>query len=227
MGCVMSGADVPSAPSNSHLHGFNPFNRDAAVLKTRRRLPHWQQGGATYFVTFRLADSMPQEKLREWQAEKDLWLRQHPGPLSKELQEEYKELFDDKFQSYLDAGYGSCILANPEISMIVRGSLHHFDGVRYDLGWYVIMPNHVHALVKPRDGYELSGILQGWKGYTSKEINRALGKAGTVWLDESFDHIVRDRDSLKTFEDYIRKNPIRAGLKPGSYVLGRGKAQFD
>ncbi|MBZ5534963.1 MAG: hypothetical protein LAO31_03325 [Acidobacteriia bacterium] len=149
---LMSGADVPSAQSSFHFHAFQPFNKNAAVLKTRRRLPHWQQEGTTYFATFRLADSMPQEKMREWQAEKDLWLRRHPDPLSTKLQEEYKEIFDEKFQSYLDAGYGSCILADPEISAIVRDSLHHFDEVRYALGWYVIMPNHVHVLVKPLDG---------------------------------------------------------------------------
>jgi REP element-mobilizing transposase RayT len=227
MGSLKSGADVPSAQSIFRFYGFQPFNKDAAVLKTRRRLPHWQQEGTTCFVTFRLADSMPLEKLKEWQAEKDLWLRQHPGPLSIELQEEYKGIFDEKFQSYLDAGYGSCILADPEISRIVRDSFHHFDEVRYDLGWYVIMPNHVHILVKPLEGYELSKILQGWKGYTAKEINRELGKAGTVWLDESFDHIVRSLESLRLYEDYIRQNPIRAGLKPGSYVLGRGKARFE
>jgi len=221
------GADVPSALSILHLQGFQPFNDNVAVLKTRRRLPHWQQEGTTYFVTFRLADSMPQEKLREWQAEKDFWLRRHPCLLSKELQEEFNETFDEKLQSYLDAGYGACILADPSISWIVHESLRHFDGVRYELGWFVIMPNHVHALVRPQARYDLSKILQGWKGYTSKEINRELKKTGTVWLDESFDHIVPDRESLRAFEDYIQQNPKRAGLRQGTYVLGRGKARLE
>ncbi|MGB7624146.1 MAG: transposase [Terriglobia bacterium] len=136
-------------------------------------------------------------------------------------------MFDEKFQSYLDAGYGSCILADPEISIIVRDSLHHFDEVRYDLGWFVIMPNRVHALLKLREGYDLSRVLQGWKGYTPKEINRALRKVGTVWLDESFDHIVRSIESLRFFEEYIQQNPVRAGLKRGSYILGRGRSRFE
>ena len=91
-----------------------------------------------------------------------------------------------------------------------------------DLGNYVIMPNHVHLLVTPRLGFSLSNILQAWKGFTAKEINKRLGTKGTKWLDESFDHIVRNSHQLVHFQDYIRQNPLKAGLKPGQFLLGCG-----
>ncbi len=202
---------------------FVPFSSEVDVEKTRRRLPHWHQTGVTYFVTFRLADSIPQNKARELQQFKQSWLRRHPGPLTERQKSELRRTISEKIEILLTAGFGSCVLADGKVADILEGILRRFDGMQYDLGWFVIMPNHVHLLVRPREGFFLPNILKSWKGVSSNEINRLFEKKGTLWLEESFDHIVRDQRSLKRFEKYIQENPARAGLETGRYRLGHGR----
>jgi len=215
--CSTVEADETSAPL------FVPFNPEAGTRKTARRLPHWQQERCTYFITFRLADSIPQDKLRAWQRERDYWLQRNPLPWTLKQQHEYSERFGERLERYLDAGYGSCVLRRPEYARIVEGSLRFYDGQHYDLADFVVMPNHVHLLVRPRPGHSLSKILQAWKGYTSKEINRLAGRTGTRWLDESFDHIVRSRAQLMHYRRYIHENPVKAGLREEEFILGCGQ----
>ncbi|HKL22112.1 MAG TPA: primosomal protein N', partial [Tichowtungia sp.] len=203
-------------------------------------LPHWRQDGTTYFVTFRLADSLPKEKLKKWKMERDLWLEENPKPnvdavssphslaeekrgedtaftLLKQWQQEYRQRFTERFEKWLDAGSGECFLKNSEVRSIVEASLRHFFNDRYFLHGYVIMPNHVHVLVSPVGEHTLSKIIKGWKSVSTREINALLERKGPVWQKESFDHIVRDADSLEHFIKYIDENP--AGLEYGAYSL--------
>ena len=166
---------------------------------------------------------MPQEKLRKWQSDKDQWLREHPEPHSQADREEYHSRFTDQLQNWLDAGYGKCLLRQPHISKLVEDALGYFDGERYLLGTYVVMPNHVHALVRPVEGHTLSEILHTWKSFTSNRINEALQLRGKVWLDESFDCLVRNEAQLEKYASYIRENPAKAGLSPSEFRLGGGK----
>jgi len=82
----------------------------------------------------------------------------------------------------------------------------HFDGIRYELGEFVVMPNHVHAIVAPISGHQLSRILHNWKSFTAHQFNRVLTSRGRIWHRESFDHIVRSAEHLAKFEAYIRNN---------------------
>ena len=124
----------------------------------------------TYFVTFRLADSLPQEKLLQWRNEREIWLALHPPPHDEALRNEYEALFPQRLQQWLDAGSGSCILAQPAIMKLVDGALRHFNGQRYQLDEFVVAPNHVHALLVPFGQYKLSEILHSWKSFTAHEI---------------------------------------------------------
>jgi REP element-mobilizing transposase RayT len=92
--------------------------------------------------------------------------------------------------------------------------LHYFDRERYELASYVIMPNHVHALVRPLvcNLHPLEKILQSWKQFTAKRINEQAGSSGSVWQEESFDRIVRDEEHLYRCIQYIDTNPARAKL---------------
>jgi REP element-mobilizing transposase RayT len=183
------------------------FNPDAAIVIRRGKLPHWRQEGAIYFVTFRLADSLPQVKLDWLRQEKELWLRLNPEPHTDGQRIEYHERFTQTVDRWLDAGYGRCILARPDCKSIMESSLTHFDGERYELGEYVVMPNHVHAIVSPIGGNQLTRILHSWKSFTAHEFNRILVSSGLIWRHESFDHIVRSPEHLARFEAYIRNNP--------------------
>ena len=171
-------------------------------------LPHWRQDGSSYFVTFRLGDSLPQSKVKQWNDERTAWLNAHPEPHDEETRREYYDLFPARFQNWLDQGMGSCVLAQPDVKQIVEDALKHFDGDRYTLREYVVMPNHVHLLVSPLGENLLSEILHSLKSFTANEINKRLpSKMEPVWQKESFDHIVRSAPQAERIRQYICDNP--------------------
>lgn len=221
---VVSEGTAKMAVSPFH---FQPFNKQAETTKTQRNLPHWQQSGCTYFVTFRLADSLPQNQLKAWQEERDIWLKVHPQPWTNDTEDEYEKRFLDRIQGWLDAGYGSCALSQKPIQDLVAGAMQFFDGRRYRLGDFVLMPNHVHGLVTPLANFTLSSILHSWKSYTANQANRLLGRSGTFWMDENFDHIVRSEEQLRHFRQYIAQNPVTARLKAGTFFLHQGDTGFQ
>ena len=81
------------------------------------------------------------------------------------------------------------------------------------------MPNHVHALVQPLPGHSLKEISRSWKSYSARQINKTLGRNGSVWMEESFDRIVGDWNALVKCRDYIARNPEKAHLRTGAFVL--------
>ena len=187
---------------------------------TNRNLPHWTKSGAIYWITFRLADSLPHQKLEMWRAERDSWLKKHPKPWSEDDTEEYNEKFNERLEKWLDSGYGSCILTNPAIRKEVIESILKFDGERLKVHSAVIMPNHVHLLLEPFTGYSLSEILKGIKGASAQKVNKFLEtKANKIWMEESYDHIVRNEKEYFYFIRYIVNNPIRANLPSDKYWL--------
>ena len=203
---------------------FSPFHPEDPVGIYSRHLPHWRQADCTYFVTFRLGDSIPQDKLGQWEQEFEEWHRRNPEPHSLEQRVDYHERFTERFHQWLDAGHGACWLRDSARSAIVEEALRFFDGQRYVLSHYVIMPNHVHVLVRPVKGHLLKEILHTWKSFSAHKLNEALGREGKFWQDESFDCIVRNAAQLEKYAAYIRENPTKAGLKGGEYRLGVGQA---
>jgi len=197
---------------------FHYFDPDEPIEDLSGNLPHWRQEGVMYFVTFRLADSLPKEKLRQWLDDRDTWLKTHPEPLSQEDRRQYYDQFPARLQYWLDQGHGSCVLARPGVKAVVEKALRCFDGQRYGLDEFVVMPNHVHALVTPMGEHTLSQILHSWKSFTANEINKMLKKKGELWQKESFDHIVRSPESLERIRQYIRNNPRNGGGGGGGIV---------
>ena len=184
----------------------------------REIFPHWRQEAVTYFVTFRLADSLPQAKLNEWLHERSAWLALHPKPWDEPTRGEFHRQFTARIEKWLDAGHGSCILAQKPIRDVVVETLWHFDGSRYLLDAWVAMPNHIHAIVTPLADHDLSKIVHTWKSFTSHAIGKALSDwQGPFWQRESFDHIVRGPNHLERFRIYIENNP--RGLPPDRYSL--------
>lgn len=180
-------------------------------------LPHWKQAGRTYFVTFRLADSLPASALDELRAEREAAQASATGDPTR-LRRQQRE----RVEAYLDAGVGDCLLARPACAELVANSLRHFDGQRYRLWAWCVMPNHVHAVVTHADGHALAGILHSWKSFTAHRINKLCGREGTVWQAEAFDHLVRHGAAFERYCAYIVSNPESAGLVHwpwhGSYV---------
>jgi len=202
------------------FHAMDPHG-DLEI--TRRNLPHWHQEGATYFVTFRLADAVPAALLKEWKEEFETWKKFHPEPWDARTKHEYQDRFQDGRERWLDQGHGACLLKQPERATVVAEALRHFDRGRYVLDCWVIMPNHVHVLVQPAGGFVLPDILHSWKSFTAKEINRLNGTKGRVWQDENYDRIVRDFDELQRYRVYIGRNPDEAKLSQGEFLVQRSE----
>ena len=231
----MQPGDQPSSEGDDRgwkapATGIQPFSESAGIRIHTGNLPHWEQNGTTYFITFRLGDSLPAGKLRELQIQRQNWLRAHGlddtsqlVSLTLEQQRDYRRQFDRLFHEWLDAGHGDCTLRGPDCRSIIAGALQHADGDGFALGDFVVMPNHVHLLVKPVGGTLLARITQSWKGWSAREINRLLGRRGTFWQAESYDHIVRDAAEWSVFAKYIRGNPEQAHLPATDYTLGYGK----
>lgn len=215
-------SSVINNPAQSSIPDFFiPFSPESPIESNHRNLPHWIQAGTTYFLTFRLADSLPRKELDSLKKQRDGWLLLNPEPWNPYQQQQYSKLFSEKLNEWLDAGRGSCMLAIPDISEIVENSLLHFDRERYILDDYVIMPNHIHVLVSPLKGFGLEKILHSLKSFTAHTINKKLYRQGPVWMDESYDHIVRSKEQLEFYRNYIRENPVKAHLSPEKYRMGR------
>lgn len=199
---------------------FQCLSRSLPVEITQQTLPHWVQSGVTYFFTFRLADSVPQALLEEWVRQRNAWLVHHPQPWTPADTLEYAERFTERMDAWLDAGYGSCALRDPAVRQLVEQAITKFDGVRLHLDAVVIMPNHVHLLVKPNDDENVFKLIGGMKGYSARVCNALLGRTKqTFWMEDSYNRIVRDYDELRAFREYIRRNPEEAKLREGEFTL--------
>ena len=194
------------------------FDPSANIARHANRLPHWQQEDSTYFVTFRLADSLPAGLIRQWSNERDAWLRWNPEPWSPKQEREYRERFTGAIERWLDDGHGECLLRQPAMARVVGDALEHFDGIRYHQHAWVVMPNHVHLLFSLLEGTPLDRQLQSWKGYTSRAMNAHTGRAGSVWQKDYHDRIVRNLEHFANCARYIRRNPAEARLLRGEYL---------
>ena len=207
---------------------FQPFDPQKPLSIHEGHLPHWRQDGVTYFVTSRLADSMPREKLDQWRDERDTWLRARGlrnvaqlDTLPEKVRNEFHRYFTAQWHQWLDAGHGACVLRAPEIREILIAHFLSNHGERYDLDAWAVMPNHFHALVTPLARWTLGSVVQGWKGASARAINLQLGTTGRLWQPEPYDHIVRSEEQMAHYRRYIAENPIKARLREGEYALSK------
>lgn len=187
----------------------------------RRNLPHIQPPGGTFFVTFRLAESIPANVLAMLHEETEPILAElERMPASPERAERLhleERRFFGKWDAVLDQGKGPDWLRNPEIAKLVADAMHFFNGKRYDLLAFCIMSNHVHIVFTPLlktedEYYPLAQIMHTMKGYTAGRANQLLDRSGAFWLHESYDHFARDEAELERIIAYVVNNPVKAGL---------------
>ena len=187
----------------------------------------------SYFVNGRLADSIPQAKLRQWEKERQKWLEQHGLDSIEQLDRSedkvrhaFHATFTKQWHDWLDAGYGACVLRDSRVRELLVKRLTKSHVERYDLDAWVIMPNHFHALVTPNGGTPLGDIIQSWKGGSAREINLLLGRKGKLWQAEPFDHIVRSEAQWHHYRRYVAENPIKPRLQHDEYAVGIGKVAW-
>jgi REP element-mobilizing transposase RayT len=195
-------------------------------LRRRGYLPHLESDGATYFVTFRTADSLPTRLVEDLRARKARLSsardsgRQLLGIESARL----KTLSNWEIEGLLDNAVGCCPMHRAECADIVAESLQHWNGVRYTLFAWAVMPNHVHVIFTPSKPYSLSSVVTTWKSFTANRINRVLNQQGSLWQREYFDRLLRDRAELQHAIDYVLDNPAVAGLKEWRWLWKRSDA---
>ena len=175
----------------------------------RGYLPHCDQPGLTQFITFRLWDSMPVSRRGEWEHLLAINERSNvprSGARSIASREQRTKLED-----YLDRGLGECFLRDPRIAALMENAMRFHHGTRFELLAWVVMPNHVHVLIRVGDT-PLSKIIQNWKSISAVKANKLLGRAGDFWQLDYWDTFMRDDEQTRKAIRYIESNPVKAKL---------------
>ena len=185
-------------------------------------LPHWSSKTAIYHIAFRLHDSIPVSKREELILER-FEMEEKLNLIDRDLTEnEMKEiqyLYSEKVESFLDSGFGNCYLGNPEIAELVSKALQFYEGAKYHLHAWCIMPNHVHVifevLSEEQAGnlHSMSKILHSWKSYTASQANRILNRSGNFWQKDYYNHIIRSEKEYRFQIEYVWENSDKANLK--------------
>ncbi|MBK9975785.1 MAG: transposase [Planctomycetes bacterium] len=209
----------PTAPPDA---AFAPI--DPQVMKRHRGyLPHWERDHATYFVTFRLVDSLPEEARKRIAVERFDIVKTAESlnrALSDTERERLDQLYSVTVDELLNAGHGACHLKAADCAAVVAETITKWDGERYALYAWSVMPNHVHVVFRPFAGHALSDTLHSWKSFTAKACNRILDRTGEFWQRESFDRLIRDREEFEKRVRYTLDNPVVAGLENWKWVGG-------
>jgi REP element-mobilizing transposase RayT len=186
------------------------FIPDARVIRThsRGRLPHWRVDDAVYFITFRLRDSIPRTIAKRLFEERKRMLQ---ACTTTSERAQLDAAFAIKFDLELDRAHGRCLLRTH--AQVAANAIRHFDGERYQLHAWCVMPNHVHVLLHVSRGDDVPTIVHSWKSFIAHQIGR-----GVIWQREYFDRIVRSPAELNQTREYIHANPIKAGLKAWPWV---------
>jgi len=170
-------------------------------------MPHFDSHHVVQHVTFHLADSLPAGVLACLEAE----LRTVPP----ERQDAERR---KRIETWIDAGHGCCLLREPAAASLVQDALLFFDSVRYRLLAWVVMPNHVHVLFQPMEGWTMARIVTSWKSFTGRRLSSLLpalpgsNAVHRVWHREYWDRFIRDERHLNSAREYIHNNPVKAGL---------------
>jgi REP element-mobilizing transposase RayT len=216
-----SSAGVPPAVAGESRPRFGEVK-----IRDRGRLPHWEKDDGTYFITFRLVDSLPKSVLDRIESERRAIIttaNQLHRDLSPDERRKIQRLSTPIIEQFLDNGAGACHLRNPAIAGDLANTLRHFDQKRYRLLAWCIMPNHVHVVVRLFPGENLADVVHSWKSFSAKRANKILEAHGAFWQREYYDHLVRGEEEFERAVRYVAENPAKANLQHWKWVWVRGR----
>lgn len=195
--CIAKPEDRGTQASSLQSETQSPGRQAHKGWYSRGYLPHFDQPGLMQGITFRLWDALPSHIV---------------ASLAEESPKTTDAAKRARIEAYLNAGYRVCYLRDPRIGRLVENALLYFDGERYRTIAWVVMPNHVHALIEMIEGHPLRSIVHSWKSYTANKANQLLGRGGRFWFPEYFDRYIRDERHFANAVQYIHMNPVKAGL---------------
>ena len=173
--------------------------------RSRGYIPHFDLPGEIQSVTFRLYDAVPETLVKQWKRELS-WVANLPASDRRQV------ILRMMTERYEDAGHGACWLRDDRVAALVEHALLHFDGKRYRIIAWCIMPNHVHVILEIWGEWPLAGVLHSWKSFTAHEANKVLCRTGEFWFREYHDRFIRDEEHLADAVAYVENNPVIAGL---------------
>lgn len=182
-----------------------------------RKLPHWFQENKTMFVTFRLADSLPKNKVEEFLADRANMLKEEKGTAGNNARKTYDIMMMRKMEYWLNNGYGNCMLQREDVRSVLVEALHYYNNKEYLLHAFVVMPNHVHILLSSLTNKPINNIIGKVKGFTAYQLRKSLRIYEDIWQKGIFDRILRNWDEFEKYVDYIGNNP--KSLPEDSYSL--------
>lgn len=193
--------------------------RGSFRIRSRGTVPHWEMDHSIYFVTFRLIDALPRTVVAMLREERRRLLARVETSAQRS---QVDRAFALRLDYFADQGCGACHMRNPRVAELVSNALRFFDGSRYTLHAYSVMPNHVHVLFGLEYGRDLARVLHSWKWFTGSRANEIVGRSGPFWQDEYFDRLVRDGEDYETTRSYVLNNPAKAGLVDWPWVWPAG-----
>ena len=214
---------------SSQLWPLQVFDPSADFAVAERRLPHWSQAGTICFITWRTLDSIPRAVAERWVRDRAIWLHRHGIEvedldwrnkvleMAPPLRSEFLQTFSSRWHDQLDKCQGECVLREPTLSKIVADSLLKFDGAKYEMIDFVIMPNHVHLIAAFFDESEMLRQCLSWKHFTASQVHKALGRKDKFWQQDGFDHLIRSESQFVALRKYIADNGAKANLQSHEY----------
>lgn len=188
-------------------------------IHKRNHLPHWDVTHGIQFVTWHLADALPKAAIDKLRRERD-YERQRllaaRGVTTKADVATLQVAFRRQCERLLDSSHGECVLRDPRAANVVAEALVHFDARHYRLFARRVMPNHVHVIFSTE--LPLEEIVHAWKSFTSKAVNKVIGRVGKLWQEDYFDRLIRNEKQLRRAIDYVVNNPAKAGLVDWPFV---------
>jgi putative transposase len=181
------------------------MDQDISGWHSRGYLPHFDQPNLIQLVTFRLYDAVPDNLIEQWKRELS-WRK------TMTARDRRMAILRKRIEKYEDTGHGACWLRDESIAAVVEKALLHFDGVRYRIISWCIMPNHVHVILEIMEGYPLAYIMHSWKSYIAHQANKFLRRSGSFWFREYHDRYIRNEEHFIDAVEYVENNPVKAGL---------------
>lgn len=195
------------------------FDLGTVQARKRQRLPHWDVQHGVYFITFNLFDAVPAEVRVQIEEEARAQIARIEflrGQLTIAEKRSIDAWGRRQIGKALDDSRGQCFLKDVRIARLVEETLTLFDGQRYQLLCWCVMPNHVHLVFTLNDALER--VVHSWKSFTAKTANRLLGRTGVFWQEGYYDRCVRDSGELERTIEYVLANPAKARLSDWAFV---------